>query len=81
MHRVAVRLAVVDMNMPRMDGRQTVERLYDVDPSLTILIASGYTESQARDMLGHVRVAGYIKKPFRVDQLQAKIDAVGASAV
>ena len=45
--------------MPRMGGRETVERLLMLDDALPVLISSGYTESQVREKLGDVRVAGF----------------------
>jgi PAS domain S-box-containing protein len=71
-----IRMAVLDVNMPRMSGRETVERLRGMDASLPILVASGFTESQAREKMGDARVDGFIQKPFRVEQLQEKIDAI-----
>ncbi|BBO71535.1 hypothetical protein DSCA_54650 [Desulfosarcina alkanivorans] len=75
-NRDRIRLAVLDVNMPRMGGRETVERLRSADASLPLLVASGFTESQAREKMGRARVDGYLKKPFRVEQLQEKIDAI-----
>jgi CheY-like chemotaxis protein len=74
--RDRIRLVVLDINMPRMGGRQTLDRLRDMDVSLPVLVTSGFIESQAREKLGGLRVDGYIKKPFRVDQLREKIDAI-----
>ncbi len=79
-YRDGIRMAVVDINMPRMGGRETVVHLHAKDASLPILISSGYTESQAREKLGDVSVTGFIKKPFRMDQLHEKVDAIFVSA-
>ncbi len=80
-NRDRIRLAVLDVNMPRMGGRETMERLRGMDALLPVLVASGFTESQAREKMGAARADGFIKKPFRVDQLQEKIDAILSSAV
>ncbi len=75
-NRHRIRLAVLDINMPRMGGRETVERLRDMVPDLPVLVASGFTESQARERLGDAPVAGFIKKPFRLEQLRQTIEAI-----
>ncbi|WP_319408000.1 ATP-binding protein [uncultured Desulfosarcina sp.] len=75
-NRERIRLTVLDVNMPRMGGRETLARLRGINPSLPILAASGFTEAQTREKLGDARVEGCIKKPFRVDQLRDKIDAI-----
>jgi two-component system cell cycle sensor histidine kinase/response regulator CckA len=71
-----IRLAVLDINMPRMGGRETVKRLRGMGAAFPILVASGFTNAQAREKLGNIRVDGFIKKPFRVEQLQEKINKI-----
>jgi PAS domain S-box-containing protein len=79
-NRDRIRLAVLDINMPRMGGRETVERLHGMVPDLPVLVASGFTESQAREKLGDAPVAGFIKKPFRIEQLRETIETIFRAA-
>ena len=72
-NRDRIDLAVLDIEMPRMDGRQTLVRLRESGARFPVLVASGFIEAQARDKLKDAYVDGFIQKPFHVSQLQEKI--------
>jgi CheY-like chemotaxis protein len=38
---------VLDINMPRMGGRETLERLRGMDSELPVLMSSGFIEAHA----------------------------------
>jgi two-component system cell cycle sensor histidine kinase/response regulator CckA len=67
---------VLDINMPRMGGRETLERLRGMDSELPVLMSSGFIEAHAREKLGGLRADAYIKKPFHLKQLQEKIETI-----
>jgi signal transduction histidine kinase/CheY-like chemotaxis protein len=73
-HRERIRMAVLDVNMPRMGGKDTIKKLRDRGAAFPILVASGFTDAQSREKMGDVKVDGYIQKPFRLEQLKAKIN-------
>lgn len=79
-HGDRIVLGLLDINMPRMGGRETLERLRAMGAAFPVLVTSGFTELQGREKLGDVSVDGYINKPFRMDQLQEKIRAVMPAA-
>ncbi len=62
-------LVIMDLAMPRMDGRNATRHILELDPAALILIATGYTCEG--DDLGSLsgRVAGVIRKPFDLSQL------------
>jgi two-component system cell cycle sensor histidine kinase/response regulator CckA len=66
-------LVILDMIMPEMDGRETFERLKQIDPAVKVLISSGYSIDEiASDML----VLGcddFIQKPFDMYQVSKTI--------
>jgi CheY-like chemotaxis protein len=68
-HGSDVYLLLSDIVMPRMGGRELVERLHPVYPSLHVLFMSGYTE----DMMLQHRIAelgiSVLEKPFTPDTL------------
>ncbi len=69
-------LVLMDLNMPGMGGSQCTRKMMILDPSVRVLVASGYSAN------GHGKAAlefgakGFISKPFQVDQLLAKVRQV-----
>jgi signal transduction histidine kinase/CheY-like chemotaxis protein len=68
---------VVDVSMPRMNGEETCRRLRSIDPSVPILVTSGFTERDARERFSEDDVAGFIQKPFRATELVDKVSRLG----
>ncbi len=62
-------LVIMDLAMPRMDGRSATRQLLDLDPAALVVIATGYTGEG--DDLGSLqdRVAELIRKPFDLSRL------------
>jgi CheY-like chemotaxis protein len=71
-----IQLAVLDIEMPRLDGRQTLVLLREKGARFPVLVASGFIESQAREKLRDIQVDGFLQKPFQVSQLREKLDAL-----
>ncbi len=60
---------LLDLKMPRMDGREAFEHLRSIRDDLPILIMSGYDEQETRAMFGDADLSGFVQKPFRRAQL------------
>ncbi len=73
---VEIHLVLTDVVMPRMSGRELFEKLKVVQPSLSALFASGYTEEiiirhEIRD-----KQANFLQKPFTMAGLLLKVREV-----
>jgi signal transduction histidine kinase len=69
-----IALVILDLVMPEMNGRETYERLKEINPQIKILLSSGYSiDGAARDILKGSS-DGFIQKPFDVKILSCKID-------
>jgi len=69
-------LAVLDMRLPDTDGIDLLRRIRRSLPDLPVIITTAYlsVEPQLRALdLPH---SGYIVKPFHLDDLRARIDAL-----
>lgn len=72
-HADDVRLVLLDLTMPHMDGRQAMERIRQIRPNVRVLLSSGYDEQEASEELSSNRTTAFIQKPYRADQLLRKI--------
>ena len=68
-----VDLAVLDVVMPRMDGRELGERLRRKLPSLDVLYISGHTGDELARRLLLDPAVPFLQKPFAPDQLVALV--------
>jgi PAS domain S-box-containing protein len=70
-------LVILDLTMPRLSGRDTLERLLQIDPAARVLFASGYSaDAFSEEERGRVR--GFVQKPWRpTDLLDAVRQALG----
>ena len=57
---------LVDMSMPRMNGREVIERLRKNRPTLPIVVCSGFDHEGQ----GATQADAYLPKPFRIDVLE-----------
>jgi PAS domain S-box-containing protein len=63
-------LVFLDLTMPQMDGVQTLRKLRRLRPNLPVILMSGFAEAHAIARFGEHQLAGYLQKPFTLDQLR-----------
>jgi DNA-binding NtrC family response regulator len=68
-------LVILDLLMPEMSGRDCLMELLKIDPSIKLLIASGYAPEDELHKEISPLVKGFLHKPFGMIQL---LDAVGS---
>jgi two-component system, cell cycle sensor histidine kinase and response regulator CckA len=71
-------LILLDLSMPFMDGEETFRRLRAINPSVVVLLSTGFlTQAQERiDRMLAAGLAGSICKPHRPDELLARIQII-----
>ncbi len=72
-NRHEIRLAMIDLTMPRMDGIETFQQLQKQDPDLPIIIMSGFTQHELRDIPNENKSVIFLRKPFSFEQLVAHL--------
>ena len=66
-------LAFVDVKLPDMDGLELVQRLHRQSPTLSCIVVSGFYYADDDPVQAAIQsgtIAGFISKPFRLDQIQ-----------
>ena len=71
-----VDLVILDLGMPGMGGLNCLREFRKIDPSLRVLIASGYSANGPAKEGLESGAAGYIGKPYRLEDLLAKVRTV-----
>lgn len=71
LQRDRIDLVIVDMNMPNMGGPECVRHLVALDPTVRIIIATGFSQHDMGDLLGIPNVCGFLQKPFMQQELCA----------
>ncbi|WP_243302969.1 CHASE domain-containing protein [Geothrix oryzisoli] len=76
--RDIIKVVLMDLTMPHMDGVETFRELRRIDPACRVVLTSGYNEQDAiQDFLGK-GLAGFVQKPFHSsDLMQALRRALG----
>ena len=71
--RDEIALVILDMVMPDMTGGDCFDKLRDINPTVKVLLASGYSiDGQASKILDR-GCNGFIQKPFKIEQVSKKI--------
>ncbi len=68
-----VDLVLLDLIMPKMDGRTCKQKLKKIKPDVKIVISSGYSQDSKELGLLKEDVLGFIQKPYRMHELSKGI--------
>jgi PAS domain S-box-containing protein len=60
---------LLDMTMPRMDGKTAFAEMRKVDAGVRVVLSSGYNEQDATSEFAGKGLAGFIQKPYRPPEL------------
>jgi CheY-like chemotaxis protein len=69
-------LVIMDMIMPGMSGGETFDRLKEINPDVKVLLSSGYSINGQATKILQRGCDGFIQKPFNMNQLGEKIQAI-----
>jgi CheY-like chemotaxis protein len=64
---------LLDLTMPRMSGEDAYRAMRAVDPSVPVVIMSGYTEQDVMERFDGHGPAAFIQKPYDVRSLRATV--------
>ena len=74
--RNLIDLVILDMIMPDFGGKETFDTLRRINPSVRVLLSSGYSlDGQAREII-QSGCKGFIQKPYTIVELSKKIRGI-----
>jgi signal transduction histidine kinase/CheY-like chemotaxis protein len=68
-----VRLIILDMIMPEMDGVAALRCIREKTPDVKVLVASGYTSPEKAPLLEALGIEGFVQKPFELAKLAGTV--------
>jgi len=75
-HADEIALVILDVTMPHMNGPQALEEIRRIRADTQFLLSSGYDEREVRSRAEANGWAGFIHKPYDLDDLAEKVRTV-----
>ncbi|MFP4354790.1 MAG: response regulator [Phycisphaerae bacterium] len=69
-----VDLVLLDLIMPRMDGRQTYQKMRSINPEVKVVICTGYSTSEMASRVLAEGVLDFLAKPYRLSELAEVVE-------
>jgi CheY-like chemotaxis protein len=69
-------LVLMDITMPCMDGREAFRVMHQLDPTVPVVLSSGYTERDSLQTLSGEAPVAFIQKPYQIRELRQVIQRV-----
>ena len=65
-----IRLVLLDLTMPRMDGYETLRELQKLRPGVRVILCSGYNQQETIKEARLGDAVRFLNKPFRIEELE-----------
>ncbi len=69
-------VVLLDISMPKMDGRECLARLIEMEPNVRVLLASGHDMTDEIESLKALGAKDVVQKPFSLDDLAHRLRAI-----
>jgi CheY-like chemotaxis protein len=76
MNKDAIDLLILDVVMPKKNGKEVFEEMRKTNPAIKVLFVSGYTRDAAIDMGIESEIIDFVAKPLMVNELATKVRAM-----
>jgi PAS domain S-box-containing protein len=80
-HGASIRAIILDLTMPKLDGAGALDRILRIEPGAQVILSSGYDEAEATGRVAKERLAGFIRKPYYLEQLRTALERVLGTAL
>jgi len=67
---------ILDLTMPRMDGKEAHRQMQRLYPDIPVILSSGYDEQEVSKSFAGKEVTGFLQKPYELATLAGKLQAV-----
>jgi two-component system cell cycle sensor histidine kinase/response regulator CckA len=67
---------VLDLTMPHLSGEDTLREIRRLRPDVPVLLVSGFSEQEAMTRFCGQQASDFLAKPFKVEELREKMQAI-----
>jgi PAS domain S-box-containing protein len=75
-HQAAIRVVLLDLTMPVMNGEEALRIIRTINPTIPVVLSSGFNEVEAIRRFTGKGLAGFIQKPYTAAALATKVKHV-----
>jgi DNA-binding NtrC family response regulator len=68
-------VVVLDIKMPEMGGVEALAKIKKIDPSIEVIVMTGYASVDTAKKITELGGYDYMLKPYNIDELIEKIEA------
>lgn len=68
-HRELIKVVLMDMMMPVMDGLTSIRELHKINPGIKVIAVSGLTEKDKLAKVDEAHVYAFLTKPYTAEKL------------
>lgn len=68
-HKEELRGVLLDMIMPKMNGREVYSMIRAIEPEAKVIMISGFIDETHIDELFDLGMSGFVKKPFTIESI------------
>ena len=72
-HADEIVCVVLDLTMPRMGGEDVFDAIYSINPSVPVILCSGYSEEEFLSRFAGRGFAAFMHKPYRLAELVSAV--------
>jgi len=79
-HQHSIVAVLLDMTMPRLDGKGCFRELRRINPDVQVILSSGYNEQEATSRFTGKGLASFVQKPYMPEVLMAALNSAISGA-
>jgi len=71
-----VSVVILDYKMPGLSGDEVFARLQQIDPSVKVLLSSGFSDTIDLDSMRSRGLRGFLPKPYTMDRMRQELEHI-----
>lgn len=71
-----ISIVILDMTMPKLSGRELIQKLFKLNPRIKIIVCSGYTSEALPQELLSAGVCEFIEKPYTISAISRALQKI-----